>query len=346
MSITIVSTLPKPAQAKAAEGTASTSNDMPATGQDFASLLLGQLLPVVTEKPLEGTSETVSSETTTSQPDTSAADTSNLLAALGILPSEVKPAANVEVSSTSVSNTSDKTSPDKLTALQTQPFQSNQIASTASTNTVATNVVTAEPNDKAAKFAVPAAIFPTVENILPKNTPADPSTNAPPVISTMANGSLNALTASHGTTVAIQTPIREQNWANDFSQKVVWLATADKQSAQITLNPPQMGPIEISLSMDKGNATATFVSPNSEVRDAIETALPRLREMFASAGIELGQTNVSSESFNQQSGNGEGKSGAPKSTNDNAILVTNSTTSLPIQAFNTQRGNGLVNTFA
>ncbi|MBV5336910.1 MAG: flagellar hook-length control protein FliK, partial [Deltaproteobacteria bacterium] len=77
-----------------------------------------------------------------------------------------------------------------------------------------------------------------------------------------------------------------------------------------------------------------------------ETALPRLREMFASAGIELGQTNVSSESFKQQTGNGEGKSGAPKSTNDNAILVTNSTNSLPIQAFNTQRGNGLVNTFA
>jgi flagellar hook-length control protein FliK len=98
--------------------------------------------------------------------------------------------------------------------------------------------------------------------------------------------------------------------------------------------------------MDKSNATASFVSANAEVRDAIETALPRLREMFASAGIELGQTNVSSQSFQQQAGNGEGKSGTPQRTNDNAILVTNSDRSMPIRAFASQHGNGLVNTFA
>jgi flagellar hook-length control protein FliK len=338
MSVTIVSTLPKPSQAKAAENTASTSSDAPASGQDFASLLFGQLLPVVTKKVAESTSDTASS-----QPDANAADSSNLLAALGIIPTEINPASKTSVSVMTGSIKTEKTSSEKLTALQTEPFQSNQ---KASTTTELVSAVAAETNEKAAKFAVPAAFVPSVENTLPKNASADSSDNVNTALTTTANGSLNALTASHETTVAVPTPIRDQHWANDFSQKVVWLATGDKQSAQMTLNPPQMGPIEISLSMDKGNATASFVSPNAEVRDAIETALPRLREMFASAGIQLGQTNVSSESFKQQADNGTWQSGTNSSRNDNAILATSSANSLPIRAFGSQHGNGLVNTFA
>ena len=148
------------------------------------------------------------------------------------------------------------------------------------------------------------------------------------------------------TQLSVATPVRNQEWASEFSQKVVWLASADKQSAQLTLNPAELGPIEISLSMDKGNATVSFASANAEVRDSIETAMPRLREMFASAGIELGQTNVGAESFRQQSGNGEGNQSASRSMTDNAILAGD--TALPLQSrgFSSQQGSGLVNLFA
>ena len=71
--------------------------------------------------------------------------------------------------------------------------------------------------------------------------------------------------------------------------KIVWLTANDQKFAQLTLNPPQMGPIEISLNINKDTASAYFISPNAEVREAIETALPRLREMLAGVGIELGQ---------------------------------------------------------
>ncbi|MDP2878869.1 MAG: hypothetical protein Q8N74_05000, partial [Sulfuricella sp.] len=39
---------------------------------------------------------------------------------------------------------------------------------------------------------------------------------------------------------------------------------------------------------------------HSAVREAIETALPRLREMLADNGIMLGNVTVGSESFSQQ----------------------------------------------
>jgi flagellar hook-length control protein FliK len=107
-----------------------------------------------------------------------------------------------------------------------------------------------------------------------------------------------------------------------------------------------MGPIEISLNLDKGNASASFVSANAEVRDAIETALPRLREMFASAGIELGQANVSAESFRQQSGNGDGQRSSSRWVADNAILGADSAGLLSARTFSVKHGNGLVDIFA
>ena len=147
-------------------------------------------------------------------------------------------------------------------------------------------------------------------------------------------------------TLAVSTPVRNADWAADFGQKVVWLATSETQSAQLTLNPPQMGPIEISLSVESGHASVSFASANAEVRDAIETALPRLREMLASAGIELGQTNVGAESFRQQQQASTGSSAASRTTDDSAILAADSAVALPSRAFATQRGNGLVDLFA
>ena len=130
-----------------------------------------------------------------------------------------------------------------------------------------------------------------------------------------------AATTQRDAPLTVQTHVRDQTWSSDFAQKVVWLVNNDKQSAQITLNPPQMGPIEIALNIDKGNATASFVSANADVRESIEMALPRLREMFAGIGLELGQANVSEESFRQAADNASAQA-ATRWTGDQAILVT------------------------
>jgi len=153
--------------------------------------------------------------------------------------------------------------------------------------------------------------------------------------------------ASHDTTsTAIQTPVRSSGWNNDFGQKIVWLASNDKQSAQITLNPEQMGPIEVSLSVDKGNVSASFTSANAEVREAIETALPRLREMFASAGIELGQANVSAESFRQPTPERDNQGRPSSGAGGTGILAPATAAPAQTGGRTVMQGNGLVDTFA
>lgn len=89
-------------------------------------------------------------------------------------------------------------------------------------------------------------------------------------------------------------------WGGAVGEKVLWMANQNHQVAELHLNPPNLGPLEVRLTINNDQATAVFVSHHSAVRDAIETALPRLREMLADNGIMLGNASVGSESFGQQ----------------------------------------------
>lgn len=144
----------------------------------------------------------------------------------------------------------------------------------------------------------------------------------------------------------VETPLHSNAWSQDFGEKIVWMAKNDHQSAQLNINPPQLGPVQITLQINGDQASAIFASPHPEVRQAIESSLTQLKEMLASAGINLGQTDIGANLAQQnrdtpfQSANGN------RSTGENAILpgignATDNGQSSPIQ-----RGRGLVDLFA
>jgi len=145
---------------------------------------------------------------------------------------------------------------------------------------------------------------------------------------------------------ALEKPLHDRSWATDLGQKLLWFVSNDKQGAQLTLNPPQLGSIEITIHMDKNGANAHFASPNPDVRGAIETAVPRLREMFAGAGIDLGQVSVGGESFRQHSDGQQDTSQRPRILADKAILGGGSAGGIPGAAAITRHGSSLVDTFA
>ena len=373
MSITVVSTPLTPTPPTATDS--GSDSGLSAAAQDFANLLQGQLSS-------NATLPTAAIEGQSDLPITSAppADAAALLAALGLASTltDAKPDAP-QAADTALGDATSSDAPADAAAsvlaalgLATTPAVSAQqdivkidqktgepltgVLGSAGQNLKADGqsellqispalAATAVNDDQAAKFAAALA---TAEQAVGTKTDS-PDVTADGISSPSSNVLGNA--ASHpiqrDSSLAVHTPVRDQNWASDFSQKIVWLANNDKQSAQLTLNPPQMGPIEISLNVDKGNASVSFASANAEVRDAIETALPRLREMFASAGIELGQTNVGAQSFSQQqAGNGEKNQSSSRWMNDNAILATETTGALQTGAFAARQGNGMVDIFA
>jgi flagellar hook-length control protein FliK len=101
-------------------------------------------------------------------------------------------------------------------------------------------------------------------------------------------------------------------WDQQLGQKIVYMAAGGDASATLELNPPDLGPLQVVLSVSKDQATAAFSSAVPEVRQALESALPKLKEMMSEAGIQLGNATVSSGMSDQ------GQAYAQASSSDNS----------------------------
>jgi flagellar hook-length control protein FliK len=91
----------------------------------------------------------------------------------------------------------------------------------------------------------------------------------------------------------IQPQLNSAAWARVMSSRVVWMAREGVQQAELRLNPAHLGPVEVRLSMQNEQTSVTFIASNSAARDALEQALPRLRESFNENGLALNHAEVS-----------------------------------------------------
>ena len=96
-----------------------------------------------------------------------------------------------------------------------------------------------------------------------------------------------------GLQLPVATPAGREAWAEDVGNQVRWMLGRAESKAELVLTPPNMGKLEVSITLNGDQTTAQFVASSQAARDALEQALPRLREILQQAGISLGQTNVS-----------------------------------------------------
>lgn len=93
---------------------------------------------------------------------------------------------------------------------------------------------------------------------------------------------------------ALSAPVDMQ--AADFDDaigaRVGWLADQKIGHAHIRVTPNDLGPVEVKLQLDGDRVHATFSSAHAEVRQALESGLPRLREMLGEQGLQLAQADV------------------------------------------------------
>lgn len=161
--------------------------------------------------------------------------------------------------------------------------------------------------------------------------------------------------ASHGPLENLHTPneiaaprlapaVGSTAWGQALGDRIVWMATAAQQTATLTLNPPDMGPLQIVLNISNEQATASFFSAQPEVRQALEAAFPRLKEMMNEAGIQLGQATVSAETPQQDNtANRQEHRGAPGFPGaDDPAAIQLQTVPAPVL----QSGRGLIDMFA
>lgn len=105
-------------------------------------------------------------------------------------------------------------------------------------------------------------------------------------------------------------------WSQGMGKQILWLAQQNISSAEIRLNPAHLGPIEVRLEMADDQVNVALSSRHAVVREAMEMALPKLREMFESNGLNLADTDISQHSFAEQR--------EQKTAGDNSSLTADS----------------------
>lgn len=89
-------------------------------------------------------------------------------------------------------------------------------------------------------------------------------------------------------------------WTPSMSQRIAWMANQQVSHAEIRLDPPDLGTLNIRLTVQNDQASVSFVSPSPQVRDALEQQMPRLREMLEEQGIQLENGDVSAETGSRE----------------------------------------------
>ncbi|HEU4852612.1 MAG TPA: flagellar hook-length control protein FliK [Telluria sp.] len=146
-----------------------------------------------------------------------------------------------------------------------------------------------------------AALAALTERIADSAAAATPSAQETSFVSQVQAARLeqvqaNPLAAGDRLPARVGTPA----WDRQLGQKIVWMVAGADQSATLTLNPPDLGPVQVVLNVTNDQATVNFTSAQPEVRQALETAMPKLREMMGESGITLGSATVNAGMPEQQ----------------------------------------------
>ncbi|MEH6470185.1 MAG: flagellar hook-length control protein FliK [Halopseudomonas sp.] len=96
-----------------------------------------------------------------------------------------------------------------------------------------------------------------------------------------------------------------ERWAPAASQRISWMVGQNISSAEIRLDPPELGSLTVRLNIQGDQTSVSFISPHAHVREVLEQQMPRLREMLSDNGLELGQADVSDQSQPQSSDEGD-----------------------------------------
>jgi len=145
---------------------------------------------------------------------------------------------------------------------------------------------------------------------------------------------------------AVTIPPENPAWSSFVGDRVQWMVGQDIQQAHIKMNPPELGVLEISIQVghDK-QTTVSFSSPHAQVRDALESATPRLREMFGENGLSLGDVNVSQQSMSQQQHAQRDETAARSFQNKRAGIATDAAVAVDSSQAISQ-GSGMLDLYA
>ncbi|VXC14937.1 Flagellar hook-length control protein fliK [Pseudomonas sp. 8BK] len=110
-------------------------------------------------------------------------------------------------------------------------------------------------------------------------------------------------------------PMQQGGWSEAVVDRVMVMSSQNLKSAEIQLDPAELGRLEVRISVSQEQSQVTFASPHAGVREALDSQMHRLRELFAQQGMNQLDVNVSDQSLSrgwqgQEGDGGKGRGGS------------------------------------
>lgn len=93
----------------------------------------------------------------------------------------------------------------------------------------------------------------------------------------------------------------QAGWIERVGRQMLLQSAQGSSSAQIRLDPPELGSLTVKIQLVDQSAAVNFVSPHAMVRDALEQQASRLQDMFREQGLDLQDVSVSDHSAQSDS---------------------------------------------
>lgn len=162
-------------------------------------------------------------------------------------------------------------------------------------------------------------------------------------------GPASGFPAGAPVTGSINAPLSSPQWPNELGRQFISISQAAKglgQVAELRLDPPDLGPLRITINLSDNVAHAVFSSPHAIVRQTVENALPQLQQMLEQAGISLGQANVNDQHQSGQASEGFANGNTGNTRGAGANVAAGTAENADIRQNRSVDPNSLVDTFA
>ena len=100
----------------------------------------------------------------------------------------------------------------------------------------------------------------------------------------------------------------DAGWPQSMASQLAFMQVHKQSSAELQLNPAELGGMHVKLEVDNGAVNASFVCQHQAVAELVQDAMPRLRDAMQQGGMQLAQTSVSTGDFSQQQSASQGSS--------------------------------------
>lgn len=142
--------------------------------------------------------------------------------------------------------------------------------------------------------------------------------------------------------MALASPADSIDWSNGLGERVSWMIDQKQNVANIRLDPPTLGKLEIQIRMGDDSTTVSILTQHAQTRELIDSASLRLRDILQEAGYQNVNVDVSQRQDQQRAATQQAQPEDSDDMGDNAAGSDNTVTP-GLEGYSVK---GLVDTFA